>query len=80
MKSGSWLQAMRDACTDIKYGFSFLNIVLEYRQVGKYKGSYVLKKLSPRSAKCVYAWVFDDNFRELKGFVQKPMLTKNRTN
>lgn len=79
MKSGSWLQAMRDACTDIKYGFSILNIVLEYRQVGKYKGSYVLKKLSPRSAKSVYAWVFDDNFRELKGFVQKPMLTKNRT-
>lgn len=79
MSYGSWLQAMRDANTDIKYGFSILNIVLEKRKSGKYKGEYVLKKLAPRSQKSVYAWVFDDNLRDLQGFVQKPMLVKNQT-
>lgn len=80
MSSGSWWQAMRDAATHIKYGFSLLNIVIEPRYVSKYKGTiYTLKKLAPRSQKSVYGWVWDDNYRELKGFVQKPMLLKNRS-
>ena len=78
MAEGSWLQAMRDAMTYIKYGFALQNIVMERRTYGKYKGSLVLKKLAPRSQKSLYGWVWDSKYRELKGFVQKPMLLKMR--
>ena len=54
MTKGSWLQAVRDSSTYVKYGFSILNIVLEKRKTGKYKNSYCLKKLSPRDQKSVY--------------------------
>lgn len=79
MSVGSWLQAMRDAATYLKYGFSPLNIVMEKRTYGKYKGSVCLKKLAPRSQKALYGWVWDDNYRELKGFVMKPMVKSLRS-
>ncbi len=78
MEYGTWLEAMRNANTDIKYGFSLLNIVMKKATEGKYKGSMVLKKLAPRDQKTVYGWVWDDNFREVQGFVQKPNLKKDR--
>lgn len=78
MTTGTWMQAMLNAVTDLKYGFSFLNIVTETRNYGKYKGSKVLKKLAPRDQKSLYGWVWDKNFRELRGFVQKPLLTQLR--
>lgn len=78
LSTGSWLQAMRDAATYIKYGFAILNPVVERKAYGKYKGAVTLKKLAPRSQKSVYGWVWDDKFRDLKGFVQKPMKIKNQ--
>lgn len=73
MSYGSWMQVCKDANTDIIYGYSILYPVLEVRKHGKYAGKLCLKKISPRSQKSVYSWVFDNNYRELKGFYQKPM-------
>lgn len=76
MSVGTWLEAMNNACTDLPYGFSLQNIVTEKAQYGPYKGRRVIKKLAPRSQDRVYAWVWDKDYRDLKGFVQKPMITK----
>jgi len=78
LSSGTWLQAINNLNTDIIYGFSLLNIVTEKRNSGPYKGFRVLKKLAPRDQKSVYGWVWDKEFREVIGFVQKPNLKKNR--
>jgi hypothetical protein len=78
MSTGTWLEAMTNAVTDLQYGFSFLNIVVETRNYGKYAGSKVIKKLAPRDQKSVYGWVWDKDLRDFKGFVQKPMLTQLR--
>jgi hypothetical protein len=78
MSFGTWMQSMNDACTDLQYGFSTQNIVLERRNYGQYKGMYCLKKLAPRSQKSVYGWVYDKNFRDVLGYVQKPMVKKSK--
>lgn len=78
MSFGTWMEYINNANTDIVNGFSLQNIVTEKRNSGPYKGFRVLRKLAPRSQKSVYGWVWDKNFRELQGFVQKPNLTKNR--
>lgn len=78
MKSGTWVEAINSACTDIKYGFALQNIVMGKRTSGQYKGMWCLDKLSPRSQKSVYGWVWDKNFREVLGYVQKPMQRKSR--
>lgn len=75
---GTFRKAMNDAATFIKYGFAFQNIVMEKRSYGKYKNSRCIRKLAPRSQKSLYGWVWDDNYRELKGFVQKPLKKKNQ--
>ena len=75
---GTWMEYVNNASTDIVYGFSLQNIVTEKRNYGPYKGFRVLKKLAPRDQKSLYAWVWDKNFRELKGIIQKPNLIKNR--
>lgn len=69
---GTWLESMNNAATDLQYGFSLQNIVVETRRFGQFKGAKVLKKLSPRDQHSVYGWVWDKNLRDLKGFVQKP--------
>ena len=76
MSFGTWLGAMNNACTDIRDGFSILNIVTEKRTTGQYKNMYCLKKLSPRTQSSVFGWVWDKNYREVLGFVQKPSLKK----
>lgn len=78
MSYGTWMEAMNNACTDIKYGFSLLNLVTEVRDYGPYKGSRVIRKLSSRDQKSVYGWVWDNKVRELRGVVQKPSLIKDR--
>lgn len=75
---GTWMEAMATAATDIKYGFSMMNIVVKKAESGPYKGSYVLHKLAPRHPKSVYGWVFNKNNTELMGMVQKPMYVKDR--
>lgn len=77
MTYGSWLQACRDMVTATKCGWSDLNIVTEVRQYGQYKGSRVLRKLSPRDQNSVYGWLWNDNLTEWEGFVQKPSLKQN---
>jgi len=74
LDEGTWLEAMNNAATDLTYGFSLANIVLKKATMGKYKGSYTLSKLAPRDQKSVYGWVWDKYNRDLKGFVQKPMI------
>jgi hypothetical protein len=72
LTSGTWLESMNNAATDLQYGFALQNIVVEIRRTGQFAGMKVLKKLSPRDQKSVYGWVWDKNIRDLKGFVQKP--------
>lgn len=78
MSFGTWRQAVNDIVTDIQYGFSLLNIVTELRTYGEYKGTYCLKKLAPRDQKSVYGWLWDENKREVRGFVQKPNIISQR--
>lgn len=76
MGYGTWLEIINTAATDLINGFSIANIVTTRSTTGLYRGAQVLHKLSPRHPKSVHGWVWDKNNRELKGFVQKPMLTK----
>jgi hypothetical protein len=78
MSYGTWRKAMQDAATDLIYGFSLLNIVTEVRTYGKYKGNTVLRKLSPRDQKSIYAWQFDTNNRELVAAIQKPLIKRGK--
>ena len=78
MSFGTWMQYINNANTDLQYGFSLQNIVTEKRDHGPFKGFRVLKKLAPRAQKSLYGWVWDKDFRELKGIVQKPNLRQNR--
>lgn len=71
MTNGTWLEFINSANTDIVYGWSFQNIVTELRKHGKYRGMRCLKKLAPRHQRSIYGWVWDKEFRELQGFVQK---------
>lgn len=72
MGSGTWLESVNNSVTDLQYGFSLQNIVIETAKAGQFKGSKVIKKLSPRDQKSIYGWVWDKHIRDLKGFVQKP--------
>lgn len=77
MGYGTWWDAVGNMTTALKYGWSDLNIVLEKKKYGKWKGNFTIRKLSPRSPHSVYGWLWDDNFTEWKGLVQKPSLTQN---
>ena len=74
MSYGTWLETVNNMLSDIEYGYSLQNIVLEKRKYGKYKGSYCIKKLAPRSQKSIAAWVFNKSFTEVIGVLQKPNL------
>lgn len=78
MSYGTWMEFCNNACTDIVNGFSLQNIVLERITHGKYKGLRKLRKLSPRNQMSLYGWVWDKNFRELRGIVQKNNLVQNK--
>ncbi len=78
MGYGTWLDACMDAATDLRYGFSLQNIVMKKRNYGPYKGQRVLHKLAPRDQKSLYGWVWDDNFREVLGVVQKPSFKQDK--
>ena len=78
MSYGTWLDFCINASTDLKYGFSFANLVTERYKRGKYKGSIGIKKLSPRCQKTVYGWVWDNKMREFEGFVQVKNLKQRK--
>lgn len=78
MSYGTWLDFVKNSCTDLINGFSIQNIVTEVRNYGEYRGMRCLKKLSPRNQRTIYGWVFDKSFTELKAFVQKPNVRQNK--
>jgi hypothetical protein len=78
ISNGTWLDFVNNITTDLKYGFSLTNLVLEKKTKGKYKGNYCIKSLSPRSQGNVYGWVWDEDLRYLQGVVFKPNLKKDR--
>ncbi len=78
MSYGTWMEFIQNANTDLQNGFSIQNLVVERKGVGPYAKDLTLKRLAPRDQKSVYGWVWDKNLRDLKGFVQKPMLRKLR--
>lgn len=78
MRYGTWYDVCSNAATDLQYGFSLLNIVAKKRNYGKYAGARCLDKISPRDQKSVYGWLWDKDFREVQGFVQKPPLKQTR--
>lgn len=73
---GTWYQAVCDMTTAIQYGWSDLNVVVKRRNHGPYKNWKCLSKLAPRDQKSVYGWLWNDDFTEWKGLVQKPPLKK----
>lgn len=77
MTYGTWFEAAVNMVSSIKYGFAFLNIVLEKRTHGEYAGSMCIKKLAPRSQKGLYGWIYDDKEREVLGILQKPQNLRN---
>ena len=76
MDYGTWMQATRDMTTAGYYGWSDLNIVMRPRNYGPYKGRRCLYKLSPRDQHSIYGWLWNENFTEWVGLVQKPRLTQ----
>lgn len=78
MSYGTYLGFLQNAVTDLKYGFSFQNIVIEKRNYGPYKGSWCLRKLAPRDQKSIYGFVFNKDQTEFVGIVQKPRITQTR--
>ncbi len=78
MSYGTWMEFIQNANTDLQNGFSIQNLVVERKGVGPYARDLTIKRLAPRDQKSVYGWVWDKNLRDLKGFVQKPMLRKLR--
>jgi len=78
MSYGTWLDFCINAATDLKYGFSFANIVTGKYKKGKYKGAIGIKKLSPRCQKTVYGWVWDNKNREFEGFLQNKNLYQRK--
>jgi len=76
MSYGTWLDFCINAATDLKYGYSMLNLVTEVAKSGPYRGNRVIKKLAPRDQKSVYGWVWDKEMREFQGFIQKRNLVQ----
>lgn len=71
---GSWGDFCSDACTDLIYGFSLQNIVLERRSYGPYKDAVCLRKLAPRDQKSIRGWIWNKARTELVGVVQQPAI------
>jgi hypothetical protein len=76
MKGQSWIQACANFSSDMQYGFSLSEIEMMTATKGDYKGSKVPKQFAPRSQKSIYAWVWDNNFSHVIGYVQKPKTTR----
>ncbi len=74
MPYGTWYEACQNMVSSIKYGFAFLNPVMEYRNHGEYAGSFCLKKLAPRSQHSLHGWIYDNSQREVLGILQKPLI------
>lgn len=71
-----WSEFCANAVSDTKYGFSLQEIVPTVAKDGPYKGRIVFGQFSPRSQKSVYAWIWDDSFSKVIGYVQKPKLKR----
>lgn len=76
MPDQMWSEFCANAITDTRYGFSLAEIVPTIMKKGAYKGALGLGQLAPRAQKSIYAWVWDDNFSKVIGYVQKPRLKR----
>lgn len=77
MRGQTWLSAVENFNTDIKYGFSLSELTIRKATTGQFKGSYVIDQIGPRSQKSVYAWMWDKDQRNMTHVVQKPLKTTN---
>jgi len=75
MDGMTWLDAIENFNTSIKWGFSLSEIVLKKETKGKFKGNYVLSKLAPRPQTSLHSWLWDEYEREITHVVQKPLHT-----
>ncbi len=67
---GTFYEFINNALLILRYGFSPVNNVFQKRLYGPYANTYCIYKLSPRDPRSVYAWLYDDNYREVVGFAQ----------
>lgn len=79
MEDLAWLEAVSNINTDVQYGFSLNEVVLRKETSGPYKNSYTLRRLGPRSPKSIYAWLWDEEVRGVKGIIQKPLKIVDNT-
>ena len=70
LESGTFNNMVNDALQILRYGFMPINHIFSKRDYGPYRGTYCISKLSMRDPRSVYAWLWDDNYRECIGFVQ----------
>jgi len=70
LESGTFNNMINDALQILRYGFVPVNHVFKRRDYGPYKGTYCLSKLSMRDPRSVYAWLWDNDYRECIGFAQ----------
>lgn len=75
MRSQTWLSAVENFNTDIKYGFSLGELTIRKAMTGQFKGSYIIDNIGPRSQRSVYAWLWDKEQRNVTHVVQKPLKT-----
>lgn len=77
----SWNNAMKNAITFNRYGFSVLEMVFRFRNKkygSKYDDGLVgIEALSPRSQGSVFEWVWKNKGREIDGFYQRVITPDN---
>lgn len=69
---GNWFDSLINATTDIQYGFSLLNIVIEKKGYGSYANSWTIRKLASRDQKSLFGWLYNDQLTEVLGAIQLP--------
>lgn len=78
MSYGNWWESVYNACSDLQYGFSLQNIVIEKKGYGPYGRAWTLRKLSPRDQKGVAGWIWNQDNTEVLGYLQHPNITQTR--
>lgn len=78
MSYGNWWESAYNACSDLQYGFSLQNIVVEKKGYGQYSRAWTLRKLSPRDQKGVAGWVWNEENTEVLGYIQHPNITQTK--
>jgi len=75
MSGMTWADACQQFVTHVQDGYSLNEIVAKKATTGPYSGMAELVKFGHRLPSSVYAWVWDENIREVKKVIQKPLKT-----